>query len=257
MQTTKDSIIRGSLLRGELYLPGYQTISKELSEEVAITVQHMFQALWHNYLKCKGAISLVYWCEKFSDSEHFNIVLKSLAEANWIITHSLPARNWAEASLNEDKLLEFVTPEELQTIRAYHKFQQYKLGKDTAKCNDKVRINGSTKKTGLVREGFRLAGNIEYRYDIEALAEHATAVQLNLTKSMDKIAKMYPEMVHDKASYDAISCDILEYHLNYDGTFSNGQHHIDSRGRNIQGNLSKVANYISSKDFRSALVIPD
>ena len=251
------NLIRDSLLQGILYLPSYQLIAEKLSAESALTASHMFQAMWHNYLKNKGSISLVYWSKQFSNQEHFNIILKSLADANWITSHAIPARNWAEAHLNEDKLLQYVSPDELESIRAYHKFQQYKLGQAKAQCNDKVRLNGRTRKTGLIREGFRLASNVTYKYDVDTLARHKTAIQRNLTKSMDKIAEMYPNMTHDRASYDTISCDILDYHLSYDGTFSNGQHYIDSRGRNIQGNLSKVANYVSSKDFRASLVIPD
>ena len=250
-------LIRDQLLEGRLHVPSYEVIAQQLSPDTALLTQHMFQALWHNYLKDKGSISLVYWYDKFNNPEHFNAVLKALADANWIVTHSIPARNWAEASLNESKLLEYVSPDELQSIRAFHKFNKYKLDVDTASCNDKVRLNGRTKRTGLVREGFRMASNVKYSYDIDALERHREAIQLNLTKSMDKIAQMYPSMKHDQASYDTISCAILDYHINYDSQFSNGQNYIDSRGRNIQGNLNKIANYVSSKDFRASLVIPD
>lgn len=251
-----NELIREQLLAGRIHLPGYHIIADKLSADSALTASHMFHAMWHNYLKNKGSVSLVYWSEQFPNQEHFNIILKSLADANWIVTHAITARNWAEAHLNESKLLQYVSADELQHIRAFHKFQQYQLDLDTADCNDKVRINGHTKRTGLVREGFRLASNLTYRYDTSAIERHRAGIQLNLTKSMDKISAMYPNMVHDQASYDTISCELLNYYLSSDSEFSNGQHYIDSRGRNIQGNLDKVGNYISSKDLRASLVIP-
>lgn len=242
------------LKQGKITLPNYQGFKEAIGDDAGVA-DSMFQAMWHNYLKDKGSISLTYWHSKYSNPASLNIVLKSLSKAGWVESHSIPARNWAEASIREEKLLEYLTPDQLQSVRAHHKFSKYKLDRHTAVSNDKVRLNGKTRRTGLIRDGFMQASNVEYKYDTTTLADYKDAVQANLTKSMDKIAQLYPEMVLDRASYDTISCDILQYHLDTDLVMSNGQNSIDSRGRCIQGNLNKVANYVSCKDFRASLVI--
>lgn len=247
--------MREQLLNGRINLPNYEGFTKAIGTDAEVA-NSMLQAMYHNYLKNKGSISLIYWANKFSGLNNFNIVLKSLSTAGWIEAHSIPARNWAEANIREEKLLEYVTYEELINTRAYNKFVKYRLDRNTASANNKVSLNGKIAKTGLEREGFRLASNIEYRYDTNKLAEYKEAIQANLTKSMDKLAKMYPELKSDEATYDTISCDILNYHIMNDFTMSNGQNKIDSRGRCIQGNLGKVTNYISCKDMRAVLVIP-
>jgi len=61
-------------------------------------------ALWRAYLKDKGNVNLVYWADRFANAKVFNLVLMSLSGGGWITCHAIPARNWAEASLNETKL---------------------------------------------------------------------------------------------------------------------------------------------------------
>jgi len=244
------------LKQGKIVLPGYEKFEEVIGRNDTKMAEVMFKAMWHNYLKDRGSVSLVYWYDKFSCVAHMNIVLKSLSKAGWIDSHSIPARNWAEASIREEKLLESLTVDELQSVRAYNKFNKYKLTTESvATANDKVKLNGKSARTGLVREGFRQASNVQYRYDTTMIEYYKEEVQLNLTKSMDKIALIWPDMVSDRASYDTISCDILNYHIDMNPLMTNGQCDSDSRGRNIQGNLDKVANYISCKDFRASLEI--
>ena len=249
------NLIKLQLLQGQLDLPSYQNFASAIGQHNTDLASRMFKAMWHAYLKDKGNISLPYWADRFEDMQIFNQILISLSNANWITCHSIPARNWAEASLNEDKLLEFVSIDELQQIRAHHKFQQYKLDAPTSSKSTATRLNGHCRDTGLVREGFMKAGNTRFSYDQHYMSEYRSIVQANLTKSMDKIAELCPNLRHDQASYDTISCDILEFHLNTDQTFTRGDNYNDSRGRAISSSLSKVANPVSSKDFRSLLVI--
>ena len=101
------------------------------------------------------------------------------------------------------------------------------------------------------------AGNTRFSYDQAHMEKYADVIQQNLTKSMDKIAEFYPELRHDRASYDTISCDILEYHIESNTTYTRGDNYNDSRGRAISSSLGKVANPISCKDFRALLVIPE
>ena len=247
--------IRLSILEGRLELPGYQNFVQAIGVDNTELASRMLKAMWHAYLKDKGNISLPYWADRFTDMRVFNLILKSLSDSGWIICHSIPARNWAEAQLNEDKLLSFVPIDALQRVRSHHKFTQYKLDISPSTKTNATRLNGHCRDTGLVREGFMKAGNTVFTYDQHYMEEYQPIIQANLTKSMDKIAEIWPDMRHDQASYDTISCNVLDYHLNTDQVFTRGDNYNDSRGRAISSSLSKVMNPISSKDARALLVI--
>ena len=249
--------MRTQLLSGRLSLPSRNSFISSIGGHFTQLSEHLFRALWHNYLKDKGSINIVYWSEQFNNPKVFNLVLKSLSDANWITCHSIPARNWAEASLNEAKLLDYCTIDELESIRAHNKFKQYRLVDEASTKSTATRLNGKVRNTGLVRDGFMAAGNTRFSYDQNYMSQYSDAIRLNLTKSMDKIAEMYPQMRHDHASYDSISSDILDYHLSTNDTFTRGDNYNDSRGRAISSALGKVANPISCKDFRALLVIPE
>lgn len=249
-------IVRDQLLEGRFELPSYQTFQAAIGSDYAKLADDMVKAMWYQYLKNKGSINGPYWAERFNNPKVFNLVLISLSNGNWINSHSIPARNWSEIELNEDKLLEYVDSDELQNIRAFHKFTQYVPKAEKSTTVNKVRINGEVKETGLQRPGFCAAGNTRFRYDSDKIEEYKTAIGQNLTKSMDKLAKQYPEMRSDMASYDNINIEILDYLTLTNDTYTRGDNYIDSRGRAISSVLSKVANPISDKDFRSLLVIP-
>lgn len=249
--------MRDKLLRGSIELPNYQAFSAKIGDYYAALANKLLTAMWYAYLKNKGTVSLVYWSDRFDNQAVFNIVLLSLSDAGWITCHSIPSRNWAEASLNETKLLEYCATEELESIRAHNKFKQYRLVDSKSTKTAATRLNGKVTNTGLVREGFMQAGNTRFTYDQHYMDLYSDSIRLNLTKSMDKIAQMYPHMRHDHASYDAISSDILDYHLSTNDTFTRGDNYNDSRGRAISSALGKVFNPISSKDARALLVIPE
>lgn len=250
------NIIREQLLDGRFGLPSYQKFVSAIGSDYAKLADDMVKAMWYQYLRNKGSINGPYWAEKFNDPQIFNMVLISLSNGKWITSHSIPARNWSEIHLNEDKLLEFVTTPELQKIRAYHKFTQYVPKCEVSELSNKVRVNGRIKETGIERHGFKSAGNTRFKYDTEMIDSYFEPIGKNLTKSMDKLAKIYPEMRHDLASYDTINIEILNYIVDTDETYTRGNNYCDSRGRAISSILSKVANPLSDKDFRALLVIP-
>ena len=249
--------MREILFKGRIELPNYAAFAAKIGSDYANLASKFFAALWYAYLKDKGTVSLVYWADRFDNAEVFNIVLLSLSDAGWITCHSIPARNWAEARIREEKLLEYCTEAELESIRAFHKFAQYRLVDNSSTATAKTRINGKVRNTGLVRNGFMAAGNTRFRYDQNYMAQYSEQIRSNLIKGMVKIAEMYPHMRHDRASYDAICSEILDYHLNTNDSFTRGDNYNDSRGRAISSALSKVANPISAKDFRALLVIPE
>ena len=251
-------MIREQLFAGRLDLPNYQAFVKAIGPDYADLADKFMQALWQQYLKDKGPVSLPYWSDRFDNTEIFNIVLVSLSDAGWVESHSIPARNWAEAYLSEIKLQEYVPISDLERIRATYKFSKYISRIEVSTKTTATRLNGKIQNTGLTREGFMKAGNTRYQFDTSYISNYYSIVKANCTKSMDKIAEICPNLRHDRASYDTISVDILDYHMQHsDEQFSRGDNYNDSRGRAISSGLSKVFNPISNKDARSLLVIPE
>lgn len=247
--------MREQLLRGKLDLPSRNNFISNIGEHYTHLAERMLTSMWQHYLLNKGTTSLVYWATEFHNPKVFNIVLMSLAKSGWITTHSIPARNWAEGGINEDKLLNYVSSDELEQIRAYNKFQKYlSVETSSTKCTA-TKLNGKLQDTGLVREGFMLAGNTKFKYDTQLMSDYSTILEKNITKSMDKIKHKYSEFRSDKATYDTISVAILDYHITEDLTMTRGNNINDSRGRAISSALSKVFNPISSKDARALLEI--
>lgn len=249
--------MKEQLLAGKLDLPNYQAFVSAIGPEMANLADKLFQALWYQYLKDKGTINSTYWSSRFNNPFVFNQVIMSLSKAGWLISHAIPARNWAEMHINEDKLLEFVSQQDLEQIRAFNKHRQYLPTHELSTIDNLTRINGKSKSTGLIRTGFMKAGNSQYRYDTQMMQDYSLIIQANLTKSMDKIAQLHPNMRHDRASYDTISIEIFDHLVQSNETYTRGNNYSDSRGRAISSALSKVANPISCKDMRSLLIIGD
>lgn len=246
--------MRQELLNGKLEFPGVNMLIKYADQESDIKA--FWKAIWQNWLQDKETNSLAWYNQLGINC--FNDVVRRLSHHNWIISSSRPGRKWADIQFNPEKLFELgiVTPDELQDIRTANRYQKYLLDITEARASKLVKQNGKTKRTGLVREGFRDAGNTQFGYDMAILRDYEESVKLNLTKSMDKIRDFYPQMQCDSASYDQVSTGIFDWHSdNQYETFTTGNNFSDSRGRAISQVLGKVANPISNKDFRAALVI--
>lgn len=250
------------LEQGKLTLPYRAEIAKAFGEDIAELSTKMFEAMWHHYLLNKGSISLPYWSQKFNNTKVFNQILRELSLTGWIICETIPSRNWSEARLNEDKLLEFVTLKQLEGIRAYHKFQKYMLTQTEATKDNLTRINGKVRHTGLTRKGFAKSSKTQFQFDRETIAEYYDVIVEEVNKGMVAVRKLHREQYNkdintDSASYDSISTTIVDHILSGDYTYSSGQFHSDSRGRNISGMLDKVFNPIGFKVARACLVIPE
>jgi hypothetical protein len=250
--------MREQILSGKLELPSYNKFIDSIGTELAHLADKMFNSLWNNYMKDKSSINLTYWSDKFNNPKYFNIVLMSLSKSNWIVTSVISERNWAEAKLNENKLLTYVTIDELEKTRANKKFVKYFSTCEQSTIANKTKVNGKIKDTGLTRKGFAKAGNSKYRLDTQYIDEYYSVIKTNTIKSMDKIKEYYPDMKSNLATYDTVSVNVLDYHrFNPDDSFSTGGNTNDSRGRAISNCLSKVFNPIGYKDARSLLIIGD
>jgi hypothetical protein len=244
--------MREQLLKGNLYYPTVLLLSDSPKQTKDILA--FWNAIWVNYLR-KEETSGLYWYDQLG-CKTINRTIRLLENHGWIISNSLPGRRWASVLLKTDKLLEFVTVDELLEIRERFQYQKYLLDCTEAGKPDLVKQNGKTKRTGLVRAGFRDSGNTQFGYDMIKLNEYKEAAKLNLTKSMDKIRQQYPDMYTDSASYDKISVGIYDWHYNnLNEVFTTGNNVSDARGRAISQSLCKVFNPISSKDARASLVI--
>lgn len=251
---------RYAMLEGRCSVP--EEIVQLVGSEYRADIEAFFNSLWFNYLKNKGTTSLVYWYDRFNNETAFNKLLMHLSRSGWIISTVAPARNWAEVGLNEDKLLQYCSAQELQQIRLHKKFVHYILEDKATTVQSKTRLGRSIQDTGIRRPGFMKASNTRFSYDTEMLEENYDIVLLNLVKSMDKIRETLrlqgKEMAFDLADYDSVSRQILDYHIDCASQeFTTGDNTNDSRGRAIKDALRKVFNPISNKDARSCLVIPE
>ncbi len=253
IKTTKQQY-REHILRGKLPLP--EQIIELVGEEHRDIMNRMFSSLWHNFMKNKGKLSIPYWSDEFDCDKVFNTFLEHLSRAGWIISSIQPKRNWGEFYMNEDKLHTFVSPDELIHTREKYKFNKYIM-----ECNTNVQFSDITKLgkdklfTGLRRDGFALAGNSKFAYDSDMILRYRNIIELNLTKSMDKLKIEY-NTFKDDIDYTSVSKAILDHHIsNPSDVFTTGENINDSRGRAISKVLAKVFNPISNKDSRSLLRI--
>ena len=216
-----------------------------------------FQSLWHNYLmKAGSTTSGTYWSDEFNDSKAFNRALYHLSKAGWIVSHTIPMRNWSTVMLDPSKLLKWVTEEELIVIRREFKFNKYKM---THRQSTKVNLTKTPKgtmKVGLSRPGIAKTGNHKFKYDTRYISKYYDALLLNTVKSIEKAIEKH-QLVLDGADYRTVAVEILDFHLySPDEEFTMGNSLSDSRGRAISECLSKVFNPVGYKDARSLLIGP-
>lgn len=250
-----EAIMREQILNGKLELPSKEQFYDNFTR--ANIIERMFISMWHAYLHSKSAVSLAYWSKEFEHPVEFNQALKVLSDSNWIISHSIPARNWAEAELNEDKLLQFVSVEELADVRAKFKFAKYLPCFMESKHATLTRMNGKVKRTGLTRYGLKASASSPFQYDVDYLSKYEDTIIQNTNKGMQKVRNQFPDMRSDSASYDAIATSIVEHLTINPETYTMGSNYSDPRGRSVKEGLSKVFNPIGYKDARSLLVIPE
>lgn len=242
---------RDFILGGELPLPA--SLSKALSDSSRL--EKLWSSLWYNFLKNKGRTSTIYHLECYENVSEFNAVLKYLSKKEWIKVDSTTKRNWSEVWINEEKLLKFVTKEELDSMRKLKKVRKYILDAEYNEESCQTKINGKIQDTGLTREGFAKAGKSQFKFDIAKLKQYEDVVLANVHKSMDKMDIEY-EMFENRTDYKQVCQSILDIYIdNPHRVYTTGKNLNDSRGRAISQGLKKVFNPISSKDARALLKV--
>lgn len=235
-------------------------ITAAFGKRHADIANQMWLSMWRAYLQKgdAGRINMCYWADQFNDDRVTNQIIMLLHGIGAIHVLAASVRNWAEAHIPEQFLLQFVTIDELNQVRQHRKFTHYclKSEPETDIC-DLVKVNGVIKRTGLTAPGTMALANTSFSFDTEKMAEYQHIIVRNFTKSMDKMQELCPSMRSDQASYDTISAIALDYYINNPlQEYSRGTSYMDSRGRAISSSLSKIGNPIGFKDMRALIKLP-
>lgn len=251
--------IRDQILNGNLVLPRINNLETVSTDEERKVIYAMFNALWNAYLlKGPGTpISTPYWIKRIGNIKLANIVLKVLSDNQWIVSKSLPNNNWAEAYLNQEKLLQYVTIDELIQVRKYKKFRKYMPSHSESLYANKTKLGSKYLDTGIIRNGFMATGNSEYSFDTTTMENYKDIVVPLITKGIDKMISNYPQITADLANYKAVSEEIVDALIYENGIYTGGNRTNDPRGRNNRGDLDKIGNPIGFKIMRSLLQIPE
>ena len=255
-------MIRAQIMAGKLTMPNIHDMKAVYGVEVYQQIQAMFGAMWHTYL-AKGAqspISLPYWAKRIKHPRAMNQALKLLSDNGWITVSTRPNNNWAEAYLNEFKLLTYVDRQQLDSVRMFHKFSKYQLelhSLDQDFGATKTKSNGKVFNSGLVRNGFAKTGKVPYQFDTVSMLKHKHLVVSEVNKGIEKMILKYPQITHDHANYRELGTEVVDAYIYSNGTYNGGPRTSDPRGRNNRGDLSKIGNPIGFKVMRSLLMIPE
>ena len=232
---------RQEIMTGELVFP--KQILEILNTKKEEIIYKFWDNLWHNFLNEKGGVDSILWLERMG-RKLFNKLIFHLSKAGWVISDV--ENNFSTTSLNECKLLKWLTKEELNNVKYHYKFQKYRLKKSVSKFNNLVQINNSFRETGLIRLGFQKAGNNIFRYDTEKLKKYLIPISCNLLKGLGASTKdiTYQEIIQELIDW---------YTVNQEYTM--GSCILDSRGRSIFQCSKKIFNPVGSKDARALLIV--
>lgn len=229
-----------------------RAINKTSNPALSELITKFSRAIWFNYVQEKST-NTTYWYDQFKNPEIFNKILFHLCNSGWVISITEPSRNWAELSINQEKVLSLYSKDEIYKLRVDYKFKRYQLPDSNVVVKDTTitKTPVGLKSTGLTRPGATKQASNTFKYDIAMLSKYYDVIKLNLTKSM----RLLPTESAKEVRYDDVSVEILNHLINYDETHRIGNAYIDSRGRLIKELLSKVFNPISNKDARALLVV--
>jgi hypothetical protein len=250
--------MRNEILNGSLPLPKADSFIKYYPT-VADVVIRMWNSLWLHYCANKGSTSTIYWLEQAGakNSREFLQCLKILVQGEWLIVTT--SDNFSSVMLNEAKLLEHVSEEELTQVRFNNRFEKYLPYADTTTQHGKATVIANKVRTNrkLNRPGMEVGAKSQFQFDRKALARNLEAITKQANKGMKELLTKYPEMQSDEANYGEIVEGIIDYLVDNEVTCNMGVNNVDSRGRAIKSHLAKVMNPIGFKVARCLLVIPE
>jgi len=249
--------MREELLSGKIELPNKRKFLDNLDTDTVEVIEEMFQSLWYNYCANKGSTSTLHWMGKCAIRGEFLGGLRALIQANWVIMDT--RQNFSSISLNEQKLLEFVTSSELEEVRFAKRFYKYLPYANTSEQDGMATVHtlGSSTNTKLSRPGMEVGAKSLFSFDRSALNKHFDRIKIEARKGIEETLAKHPQMQHDQANYAEVMDEIISHLATEDVVCNMGVNYVDSRGRAIKSHLSKVMNPIGFKVARALLVIPE
>ena len=241
-QERRENILNGKLTFPKIVLQ--QIVFNNLITDYENTME-FWEDLWHSFLR-ESHLSTEVYMDKFNDSNVFNSLLMLLSNYGWIISEV--ESNYGFIKLQEDKILKWISKEELKEIRLKYRTNKYKLRSKDKYIDNLVKVQGSYQKTGLVREGFATIMNNKFSYDLEFMEEYLEEIANNLLKGLVEDNK--------QVSYEEITFELLGLIGESNNSYCVERNISDSRGRAIFQCQKRIANPISSKDMRALMVIP-
>ena len=218
--------------------------------------EFILNALEWYWVNGNSPMSIPYWADKVGHKNLDNFIY-ALAQAGWIESKANARAKWGEFKLSQAMVDKHFTREEQTAYKKKLRVAKYSMKYVENTTIDMVKTATGIKATGLVREGFAKCSNQPFKLDTAMLAKYYDAIQLNLTKSMDKVMAKYPTIAHDETNYNEITKDLLDKYIFSEEAIYNLEGNIsDSRGRAIYNGIKRVGNPISNKDFRACLVVP-
>lgn len=236
---------REQLLNGICEFPQQILNILHIKGPIVDLIMEFWDALWNSFLRDKN-ISAIVWSEKFNDEKLFSQLLMHLSKAGWI--HIRVDNNYATIEFNNDKLLKWLSQDEINQMKFSRKTGHYRMTKAKSFLSSIVKINNTRMETGLIREGFMKAGNNQFSYDTKYIAQYPEEIAYNIDKAYNVGTK--------EITYNEVVKDLAEYYGKVNDVFTLGNNLIDSRGRSIFQCSKRVFNPVSHKDARASLICP-
>lgn len=150
---------------------------------------------------------------------------------------------------------------DILAYRAKRKLDAFLMRYDDKKYPDTlVKRNGKIESDGVPRPAFNRACKREFLIDIDYLKKYRRPIIQNMIKSIKKgieLGHIQDSYFNDKASYTEIANMAVDYYIANPTRYYNSEFNVgDQRARAIYNILKRIGNYITFKDFRALLVVP-
>ena len=237
---------RENLLDGKLDFPQQILDLLECDETDQLAILDFWKHLFRCFLEEKPC-DIIHFMDDINPNL-FNKTLYHLSKAGWIETFVI--KNHTSVSLRSEKLLKWLTPQELRSFIRKSKVMAHTLPThgNAKVCNITKNRKYGYAYVGLRRAGFALHGRDKFQYDTDMLRKYLPEILKNLKKGLSKSNKLitYQEVV------DTIVKGYLAHPELY---FCLGKCVSDSRGRSIFEATHASFAPIGSKDARALIKI--
>ena len=238
------------IINGILSVPAQIMDIFGTDDEMSGLIEGYWSALWHSFLNEDG-VSGIYWANAFRSSgyeKEFTRLNYLLQKFGWISMEI--SQGFCAIQVEQDKLLKWVSKQEIKDVRRRFKLAHYKMHCEPSKTKDLVKIGNGYQKTGLVREGFAKAGNCRFGYDSRIIRKYQKEITEEVSKKLIAGIK--------DVQYKSVVIELIAEYASEDLSpkYTLGKNISDSRGRAIFDCTRRVFNPISHKTARACMVLP-